>query len=214
MPEHILDARFWRQSDRRLDEPWRYRQIVRGVKWLRSLVPDRPALHEDDGLLAVAANRRCREADHVFRLRAPQDGIEGRRADVVAFVHDHLPVALHKWIDFALARKRLHHRDVDLAGGLVFAAADDADHILACIQEGGKARLPLLEQFRAMDQHQGVDAAPGDDRCGRHRFAEGRWRAQHTVVVSQHRRHGGFLIRAQRAAEVNGDGCYGVALIA
>ena len=66
MPEHILDARLQWQSDRRLDELRHHRQIVRRLKRLRRLEPDRPALHEDDGLLPVAANRRCRQADHVF----------------------------------------------------------------------------------------------------------------------------------------------------
>jgi hypothetical protein len=127
---------------------------VRRVKRLRRLVPDRSALHEDDGLLRVAANRRCRQADHVFRLCTPQDGIERRCTDMVAFVHDHLPVAFHQWIDLALTRKRLHHRDVDLAGGLVLAAADDTDHALARLQKCGKAHLPLLEQFRAVHQNQ------------------------------------------------------------
>jgi hypothetical protein len=36
----------------------------------RRRVPDRPTLHEDDGLLAVAANRRGGQAEHVSCLGA------------------------------------------------------------------------------------------------------------------------------------------------
>jgi len=41
----------------------------------------------------------------------------------------------------------------------------------------------------------------------------GQHRSDFSVSVD-YRRHGGFLVWAQRAAEANGDGCTGVALIA
>jgi hypothetical protein len=54
---------------------------------------------------------------------------------VVALVHDDVAVVLDKDIDLALAGQRLHHRDVDLTGGLCLAAADGANHVPADADE-------------------------------------------------------------------------------
>jgi hypothetical protein len=69
-------------------------------------------LREDDRLLAVAADRRGGQAEHELRLRALENGIERRGAHVVALVNDDMPVVLDERTDLALARQRLHHRDV------------------------------------------------------------------------------------------------------
>ena len=55
-------------------------QIVWCAGRLGRRVPDRPALHEDDRLLAIAANRRGSQAEHELRLGPFQDGIEGNGA--------------------------------------------------------------------------------------------------------------------------------------
>jgi len=57
---------------------------------------DRPALHEDDWLLPIAADRRCCQAKHVLRPCPPQNGIEGDGANVVALIDDYLPVILDR----------------------------------------------------------------------------------------------------------------------
>ena len=104
----------------------------------------------------------------------------------MALVDDDVPVVLHELAGLTLPRERLHHRDVDLAGGLGFAAPDGADHALADAQEGLQPRLPLLEQFGAMYQHQCVHAASGDQRRGRDGLAERGRRAQDSRVVAEH----------------------------
>ena len=50
-------------------------------------------------------------------------------------------------------------------------------------KKGLQALLPLLEQLGSMHQHQGVHAAPGDDRGRRDRLAERGRRAQHARIV-------------------------------
>jgi hypothetical protein len=50
---------------------------------------------------------------------------------------------------------------------------------LADAEEGLQAFLPLLEQFGAMHQHQGVHAPPGDHRGGGNGLAEGGRGAEH-----------------------------------
>ena len=106
-------------------------QVVRCAGRSGRRVPDGPALHEDDRLLAIAANRRGGQAEHELRLGPFEDGIERRGANMMAFIDDDLSVGLDQCIDLALTGQRLHHGDVDLAGGLGFAATDGADHALA-----------------------------------------------------------------------------------
>ena len=94
-----------------------------------------PALHENDRLLAITADRCGRQAEHVFGFGLLQNRIEGCRADVMAFVHNHVTVVFDQRIDFTLTRQRLHQRDVDFSSRLGLAATDGADHPLANAQE-------------------------------------------------------------------------------
>jgi hypothetical protein len=115
-----------------------------------------------------------------------------------------MAVVLDDRTGFTLPEQRLHHRDVDLAGGPGLAAANGPDHALTqCVdaQERLQPLLPLLEQLGAVHQHQRVDAAPGDQRRGGNGLAECGRCAQDAGVVTQHRGNGFLLVRPQRAAE-------------
>lgn len=57
MPEYILDSSILRQIEARVEPMQHDFQVLRRGGRLRRCVPDRPALHEDDGLLAIAVNR-------------------------------------------------------------------------------------------------------------------------------------------------------------
>jgi hypothetical protein len=151
-------------------------------------------------------------AQNELGLGPLEDGVERCGAHVVAFVHHDLSVVLDQRVDIALARQRLHHGDVDHAGRLGLAAADGADHAFANAKEGLQAFLPLLQQLGAVDQHQGVHAAPGDDRRRCHRLSERGRRAQHAGIVFS-TRHGLLLVRAQSADEVGLDGLAGGPLV-
>jgi len=76
VPEHILNSRVGREVDPCMHRI-RYRlEVVRCTGRFCCCVPYRATLHEDDRLLAVAAERRGGQADHVFRLGLLQDGVE------------------------------------------------------------------------------------------------------------------------------------------
>jgi hypothetical protein len=130
MSENILDASLLRQVDPDMAGAWHHLQIVRRPGRFHRRVTNRPALHEDDRLLSVAADRCGRGAQHVFRLGPFEDRVEGDCADMVALVDDHLPIVLDQRIHLALAGQGLHHGDIDLAGGFGLAAADGADNAL------------------------------------------------------------------------------------
>ncbi|MNJ50700.1 hypothetical protein D3C77_459830 [compost metagenome] len=87
-PEYLLDARAlgdegWAGQHARDDG-----QVVRGAGRARGGMADRPALHENDGLLPIAADRGRRQPEHVTRGRTAQQGFERHRRQVMAFVDD------------------------------------------------------------------------------------------------------------------------------
>jgi hypothetical protein len=60
-------------------------------------------------------------------------------------VHDDLAAALDQRVNLALAGKRLHHGDVDLARGFALATTNGADDTLSNGEESVQAFLPLPE---------------------------------------------------------------------
>ena len=76
MPKNVLDACIGRQVDPCEARTRQHFEIVRCTDWLRRRVSDRPALHEDDGLLTITADGRCRQSPHVFGLGPFQDRVE------------------------------------------------------------------------------------------------------------------------------------------
>jgi hypothetical protein len=113
----------------------------------------------------------------------------------------HLPVALHHGVHLPLSHQRLHHGDVELAGGLGFATTDATDRLRSDIQEGLQPLLPLAQQLGPMHQHQGVDPTARQNPCYHHRFPGGRRCLQHADVMAQHRVHGSLLVIAKLARE-------------
>lgn len=90
VPEHILNPGLRRQVNPRMQCAWRDCQIVRCTCWFGCGVSSWPALHENNWLLAITANRCGREAEHVFSFGLLQNRIERRGTDVMAFVHNHM----------------------------------------------------------------------------------------------------------------------------
>lgn len=127
-PEDLLYAGVGRHDDCRGQDARRHLQRVRRTVRLRGRMPNRPALHEDDGLLPVAPYGCGCQAKHVLGLGPHQDRLEREGRQVVALVDDDLSVVLDQGIDLALALtppgKGLHHRHVDPAGRSGLAAAD------------------------------------------------------------------------------------------
>jgi len=55
-------------------------------------VSHRPALHEDDRVMSVFASHRCRKSGDGLRLGLPDDLLEAGGREVVAFIHDQMPI--------------------------------------------------------------------------------------------------------------------------
>lgn len=78
-------------------------EIVRSAGWRARGMSNRSALHEDDRLSTVSADRCCREPEDVASLDALEDGLERGCADMMALVYDHLTIVLDQRIDLAVA---------------------------------------------------------------------------------------------------------------
>ena len=74
--KNVLDACIGGQFDPCVARSRQHFQIVRRSGRLGRRVADWPALHEDDWLLTIAADRRRRQAQHLFGLGPFQDRIE------------------------------------------------------------------------------------------------------------------------------------------
>ena len=61
------------------------------------MMPDWPALHEDNRLMAIPPDRRGCEPQDISRFSLFQYGLEGEGREVVAFVHDDLAIAVERF---------------------------------------------------------------------------------------------------------------------
>ena len=62
-------------------------------------ITDRPALHEDNGVVSILPHRRGRQAIHIFRLCGLQHFFKRERRHMVTLVHKDHPVFLYKGFD-------------------------------------------------------------------------------------------------------------------
>ena len=112
----------------------------------------------------------------------------------MAFVNDDVAVIADAVFDDTLSHQALNHGDVQLAGGLLPPAADSSDLLLWQTEKRRQPLDPLVHQLSAMDEHQRIDAALGDQPRCNDRLPEGRRRGQHAGVVGQHLAGGGLLL--------------------
>ena len=199
-PEYLLDVRFRRQSgDDEVAEPEFHAFRRRGGTCGRE--PDRATLHEDDRILAVAPDRRRGEPDHEAAFHPFQDSLEGDGGDVMAFIDDHLSVAVDQLLDVFAPGQALDDRDVDDTTGIALAATDHTDPGGRQFQECLKPFLPLPEQVGTMDEYKGVDAPPRYDGGRDDRLAEGGGCAEHARIPLEHRFHRLVLTRTHLSNE-------------
>ena len=81
-------------------------KVMRGASRLGRRVSDGATPHEDDGLLAVAADGHSGQAQDIFGFDAFENLLGGGRgADVVTLIHDDLTMVFEAWVDLAPTRQ-------------------------------------------------------------------------------------------------------------
>ena len=105
-------------------------------------------------LRIIASLRRRGQPNDVSRLCRRQHALERDRWQMMALVHDDLPVAGHEIRNGFLAHQALDHRDVDSAGGVALSVTDLPNLLGVDSQEDGELRAPLVEQRFPVHQDQ------------------------------------------------------------
>ena len=90
-------------------------------------IANRPALHEDDRMMAVLACDSCGQSEHVASVAAARDQFKAHGGQVVAFIDDEVAIIADNVIHFTIAHKALNQGDVDAAGRASLTAADRTD---------------------------------------------------------------------------------------
>lgn len=93
-------------------------------------VPDRPAMHKNNGMMAILPCRGGRQAIHIFRMNALEDLLKAERRNMVALIDDHHSVTLDQILDFASNVQRLHDRHINHSARASLARSDLTDQAL------------------------------------------------------------------------------------
>ncbi len=87
------------------------------------------ALHKNDGLMAIWANRCGRQAIDIPGLYFPQNFFKGESGHMVAFITQDHPIFRYErfYILFLTLKKGLHDGNIDDPASRIFPCADLAD---------------------------------------------------------------------------------------
>jgi len=92
---------------------------------------------------------------------------------MVAFVHDEMPIISDNIIDLSLANEALYKGDINLTIWFATAAADHAHRVTRLIRERSEFLHPLIHQLTAVNKDQCVPPAFGFTQTPRsHSFAQ------------------------------------------
>ena len=168
---------------------------------VRAPETNRPALHEDDRMVAIPTEWRRRETEDERGLHFLHYPLERKRGNVVTLIDDHLTVVRDDVSDNAPTHEALHDGDVDRAGGRPLSRSDRANGPIVDIQEGRQAIAPLIEQLRPMNDYEGVGLSRCNESGCNDGLAERGGSAEDANLVGQHRVDGLSLLDSQSSTE-------------
>ena len=141
------------------------------------------------------------QAQDVFRLRPARNRLKTDGGEMMALVDHQMPVIGNEVVDLAPARQALDDPDIDDATGLALPAANLPDRRCGKVEKCSEPREPLFHELAAVNEHQSIDLAGGDDGCGHDGLAEAGRGCKHARLMPQQRLGGGPLFRGQFAEE-------------
>ena len=117
---------------RRMERSWADHHAVRKGALGRLLlgvnaVSNRTAVHEDDRVMTILARQGGRQPRDVSRLGTSGNLLEAGRREMMAFVHDQMPVPANSIVHHAVAHQALHQCHIQCAGGLLLPSPDATD---------------------------------------------------------------------------------------
>ena len=125
-------------------------------------VTNRPALHEDDRMVAILAADGRGQACDIPGLRPADDLLEALSGQVVAFVNDEMSIVSDDVTHDVLSYQALDDRHIQQSGRLPASAPDPADELGMKSEKARQSLHPLFQQLPAMHENQRIDGALGD----------------------------------------------------
>src|SRR6516164_9739616 len=205
--------------------PFEHRVVVRptGFRPLRPADPDvRVQFHklyeeliadENDRMLAILSGDRRRQARHELRLSLAGNLLKALGREMVALIHNEVPIIAHEIVDEATSHQALYHCYIDQAGWFCAATADPANSARRHSKEGRKTLGPLMLQLPPMYQNECIHAPLGNQPRGNDGLSEGGRGCQHSRIMGEHRTRGNGLLGSQFALECRLQRLAGVALV-
>jgi hypothetical protein len=102
---------------------------------------------------------------------------------MVTFIDDNVTIVRHDAVHSSLARQTLDRGNVELSIRLPLAASDSPDFLLPNPKEHRELRHPLIEEGLAMNKHECVPFALGDEVNAKDRLADARRRHENPIVM-------------------------------
>src|SRR5688572_14809029 len=124
---------------------------------------NRAALHEDNRMVPVLACDGCRQTNDEAASGVAYHLLETVSRQVMALVDNHVAVLGDAVVSCAFSEQTLKDADVNQSSRSISSSADSPDRLGWDIEERRESLNPLIEQLPAMDQHERVYAAPGDE---------------------------------------------------
>ena len=161
------------------------RQFGAGGVRRGDLMADRAAVEGDERVESIGPKRRGGQPDPPAGGRRGEDWFVAGGGGVIAFVHDHEPVAAEQLGgSFGVASERLQQGNVHDAAGAVAATAALADLTWFQSEELTESLAPLIRQWPAVHQHQRWGLVRSNERAPDDGLAGARRRNQHAVVMT------------------------------
>ena len=105
---------------------------------------NRPALHEDDRMVAILAGDGRGQARDEPGLRPADDLLETLSGQVVAFVNDEMSIVSNEVTHDVLSHQALDDRHVQQSGRLLSPAPDPADELWGQSEKRRQSLHPLF----------------------------------------------------------------------
>src|SRR5262249_14627739 len=126
---------------------------------------DRAALHRQYRMKAISPVRRGSEARYIASWDRRKYPFDRHGWNVMALIHNYVPVGAQPLGRELGASERLHHRDVYTLCCAVPPTSDLANRVRRDAGEFVKPFGPLLDQWPSVNENQGRTAASGDQTC-------------------------------------------------
>ncbi len=162
------------------------RHLIRSLLSCKGeVVPDRPTLHEDDRVVAVLALNRGRRSCDKKCLRSTGYFFKHRSGNMMAFIHDDLPIIFDQGIHPVFVDQAVQDGNVDQPGLQLFTGSYLSNGLRRRFEEYIQTLSPLIHELARVNKHKSVCFSLSNQPGGDNGLAKCSRSCEHTCFVSQ-----------------------------